>query len=107
MKEWKGYQKGVNLGGWLSQCIHTKEHYDSFIGKEDIIKIASWGVDHVRLPIDYNLIEDAAGCEQKEGYLYIDNALAWCKEAGLNLVLDLHKTAGFSFDKGECENGFF
>ena len=25
----------------------------------------------------------------------------------MNLVLDLHKTAGFSFDKGECENGFF
>ncbi len=107
MREWKGYQKGINLGGWLSQCIHTKEHYDSFINKDDIIKIASWGADHVRLPIDYNLVEDTAGCEQKEGYRYIDNALEWCKEAGLNLVLDLHKTAGFSFDKGECENGFF
>lgn len=107
MKEWKNYQKGVNLGGWLSQCRHTKEHYDSFIHKEDIEKIASWGVDHVRLPIDYNLIEDADGRELEEGYGYIDNALNWCGEAGLNLVLDLHKTAGFSFDKGEGENGFF
>ena len=107
MKEWKNYQKGINLGGWLSQCRHTKEHYDSFIHKEDIEKIASWGVDHVRLPIDYNLIEDADGKELEQGYGYIDNALNWCGEAGLNLVLDLHKTAGFSFDKGECENGFF
>lgn len=107
MKEWKNYQKGVNLGGWLSQCCHTKEHYDSFIHKEDIEKIASWGVDHVRLPIDYNLIEDADGKELEQGYGYIDNALNWCGETGLNLVLDLHKTAGFSFDKGECENGFF
>lgn len=107
MKEWKNYQRGVNLGGWLSQCCHTKEHYDNFIQKDDIVKIASWGVDHVRLPIDYNLIEDADGRELEQGYCYIDNALNWCGEAGLNLVLDLHKTAGFSFDKGECENGFF
>ena len=61
MKDFSGYKKGVNLGGWLSQCVHTKEHYDTFIGKEDIVKIASWGVDHVRLPIDYNLVENEEG----------------------------------------------
>ncbi|MDE5742042.1 MAG: glycoside hydrolase family 5 protein, partial [Oscillospiraceae bacterium] len=33
--------------------------------------------------------------------------IEWCGDFGLNLVLDLHKTAGFSFDKGEREDGFF
>ena len=29
-------EKGINFGGWLSQCIHTKEHYDTFITKDDV-----------------------------------------------------------------------
>ena len=36
LKEFKGYKKGIDLGGWLSQCHHTYEHYDSFIKEEDI-----------------------------------------------------------------------
>lgn len=107
MKKFDGYKKGVNLGGWLSQCCHTIEHYDSFIGRKDIERIASWGLDHVRLPIDYNLVEDAEGNTLEKGYSYIDSAIEWCGEFGLKLVLDLHKTAGFSFDKGEKESGFF
>lgn len=107
MKNFIGYKKGVNLGGWLSQCCHENEHYDSFIGKADIEKIASWGLDHVRMPIDYNLVEDNDGNPIERGYGYIDSAIEWCGEAGLNLVLDLHKTAGYSFDVGENENGFF
>ncbi|MGN0642029.1 MAG: glycoside hydrolase family 5 protein [Huintestinicola sp.] len=107
MVNFTGYKKGVNLGGWLSQCCHTKEHYDSFITEEDIIKIASWMVDHVRLPIDYNLLEDENGNFKEDGFAYIDNAISWCKKSGLNIILDLHKTAGYSFDKGEGESGFF
>ena len=107
MTDFKGFTKGINLGGWLSQCCHTKEHYDSFIGKSDIEKIASWGADHVRLPIDYNLVESEDGAFIESGFAYIDSAIKWCKESGLNLVLDLHKTAGYSFDKGENEAGFF
>ena len=107
MKEWKGYQHGINLGGWLSQCDHTKERYDNFIGKEDFKIISEWGLDHVRIPIDYELIEDKSGKVLADGYKYIDNAIDWCHEYGLNMILDLHKTYGFSFDDGEHEEGFF
>lgn len=107
MKCFKGFEKGLNLGGWLSQCCHTKEHYDSFISKADIEKIHSWGADHVRLPIDYNLIEDAQGNTMEQGYTYINNAIEWCRQLDMGIVIDVHKTAGFSFDKGECESGFF
>ena len=78
MKDFSGYKKGVNLGGWLSQCCHTKEHYDNFIQKEDIEKISSWGADHVRLPIDYNVIENETGGYKEWGFCYIDNAIEWC-----------------------------
>ncbi len=107
MTEFKGYKKGVDFGGWLSQCVHTKEHYDTFISEEDVKTAASWGIDHIRLPIDYNLLEDENGTPNDHGFGYIDNAVKWCRAAGLNIILDLHKTAGYSFDKGEGEFGFF
>jgi aryl-phospho-beta-D-glucosidase BglC (GH1 family) len=106
MREFKGFTKGVNLGGWLSQCEYSKEHFDTFITESDIANISNWGVDHVRLPIDYNLIENN-GIFSEAGFKYIDNALEWCGQYNLNLILDLHKTPGFSFDDGEKENGFF
>ena len=107
MKEFKGYMHGVNLGGWFSQCDYSKDRFDNFINEEDIERIKSWGLDHVRLPIDYNLVEDDAGNYVEEGFAYIDKVLGWTEKYGLNMVLDLHKTFGFSFDSGENEAGFF
>lgn len=103
----KGFYKGVNLGGWLSQCDYSKDRLDNFITKQDIAKIATWGVDHVRLPIDYNVLENDTNDYKEAGFARIDKAIEWCQEFHLNLVLDLHKTAGFSFDFGEKEDGFF
>ncbi len=107
MKDLKGYKKGVNLGGWLSQCDHTKECYDNFISKADLEKIASWGADHVRIPVDYELLEKEDGTPDDSGFAYLDKALDWCGETGLNMIIDLHKTAGYSFDYLENESGFF
>ena len=107
MKRWEGYEHGVNLGGWFSQCDHTKERYDGFIRENDLEKIGSWGLDHVRLPVDYNLVEDRQGNYIEEGFAYIDKVAGWCGKYGLNMILDLHKTFGFSFDAGENETGFF
>ncbi len=107
MKLFEGYMHGINLGGWLSQCVHTKEHYDSFIKESDIETIKGWGLDHIRVPVDYELVERDAGDYKEDGFTYIQNAIDWAGKYGLNMVLDLHKTAGFSFDYGEAESGFF
>lgn len=103
----KGFYKGINLGGWLSQCDYSEDRLNNFIKEADIEKIASWGVDHIRIPIDYNVVENEDGSYNDEGFARIDKALEWCKKYSLNVVLDLHKTAGFSFDFGEKEDGFF
>ena len=107
MKTWQGYQKGVNLGGWLSQCDDTEETYSSFIKEEDIRTIKEWGMDHVRLPFDYELIEDKDGNPVESGYGHIQDAIDWCGKYGLNMILDLHKTMGYSFDPAFGEEGFF
>ena len=101
MKKWTGYEKGINLGGWLSQCTHKTEHYETFITELDIEIIASWGVDHIRLPIDYEAIRGIEEMGNSEGTRYIDRCIEWCKKYKLNLILDLHKVPGFAFDEVE------
>ena len=103
----KGFHRGVNLGGWLSQCDYSEERLNHFITEPDFAKIASWGLDHVRIPVDYNVLEDDRGGYKEDGFHRLVSAIKLAEKYGLNVVLDLHKTAGFSFDEGESESGFF
>ena len=55
----EGDQKGVNLGGWISQCVsYEQKHFETFITEQDIEQIASWGLDHVRVPVEYYILEE-------------------------------------------------
>jgi endoglucanase len=94
------FTNGINLGGWLSQYGDKgPEHFSTFITQADIAQIASWGLDHVRLPVDYPVIEadDAPGVPLERGYGYIDACLEWCAKHGLAVVLDIHEAPGFTF----------
>lgn len=100
MKKFEGFQAGVNLGGWISQYQEAKkEHFDSFITEADIAQIASWGMDHIRLPIDYMILEnDDRPFEYKEeGFIYVDQCIRWCEKHNLNIILDLHRAPGYAF----------
>ena len=104
----KGFYRGVDLGGWLSQCDYSDDRLNNFIKEEDFATIASWGLDHVRLPFDYNILENADGSVNEAGFAHIERAIEYARKNGLKIVLDLHKTAGFSFDDySEDEHGFF
>ncbi len=108
MKRFEGYMRGINLGGWLSQCAEYSEgHYSSFITENDIKTISEWGLDHIRLPVDYNVIEDEDGRVLPNGYKHIDDCIEWCEKYGLNVIIDLHKTKGFAFDNTAENNIMF
>jgi endoglucanase len=94
------YQRGVNLGGWISQYREFDErHFQTFITESDIEQIAGWGMDHVRLPVDYPVLEDDRQPFQyrEEGLVYLDRCLEWCQRYGLDMIIDLHKAPGYSF----------
>ncbi len=107
MKLFKGYQHGINLGGWFSQCDHSIERYDTFIKEEDFARIASWGLDHVRVPVDYELVLNERNEFIEEGFQRLERCMDLSTKYRLNMILDLHKTPGYSFDDGEQEEGFF
>ena len=65
MKTWKGYQKGVNLGGWFSQCDYSEDRFNNFITEDDFKELTSWGLDHLRLPVDYNLVQKTDSIRKK------------------------------------------
>ena len=102
-----GVYRGINLGGWLSQCDYSADRLNHFIKEEDFQRIASWPVDHVRIPVDYNVLEDDKGGYDAPGWERLDWALEQCEKLGLKVIIDLHKTAGFSFDAHHREEGFF
>ena len=92
---------GINLGGWISQYpAYDHQHFKTFITANDIKRIADWGMDHVRLPVDYPLLEDddRPGIYKESGFDYIETCLAWCQKEGVRVILDLHKAPGFAFD---------
>jgi endoglucanase len=93
-------QAGVNLGGWISQYKqYDPQHFETFIHAEDIQRIADWGMDHVRLPVDYPVLEEDAHplVYKASGFKYLERCLGWCKDNGLRVILDLHKAPGYSF----------
>jgi aryl-phospho-beta-D-glucosidase BglC (GH1 family) len=101
-------KRGVNLGGWISQYGEIDpHHFDAFITREDIRQISDWGFDHVRLPVDYDVLEDKniPGKYLERGFDHINDCLAWCADSGLRVILDLHKAPGYAFDE-QGQNDF-
>ena len=91
-------KRGINFGGYLSQCEHSLEHYRSFITEEDVKRTADWGFDHIRLPIDCEVLEQEDGSPYEEGIAFVDQFVDWCESAGVDVVLDLHKAYGYDFN---------
>ena len=99
LRSWNGFQKGVNLGGWLSQFDrYDPAHFQSFITEKDLKTIAALGFDHVRVPVDYIVLEDETGVLRPEGFAYLQNCLRWCEALDLRMIIDLHECFGYSFD---------
>ena len=90
--------RGLNIGGYLSQCPHEEAHYDRFFAEADIRRIRGWGFDHIRLPFDYNILEDESGRPRPEGFARLWRICEWCRIYELNLILDLHKAYGYDFN---------
>jgi len=103
------FRSGMNLGGWVSQSNLEKNHIAGFIKKEDIDRIASWGLDHIRLPFDYPILEDDSKpfVYIEDGFEILQKTLGWCKEASLNLVLDMHMAPGYAFGNNNENNIIF
>lgn len=70
---------------------------DNYITRADIDFIASTGANTIRLPFHYKLFtdEDYMGLPSgHNGYAHIDSVVTWCRDNGLDLILDMHDAPG-------------
>lgn len=81
---------GVNIAHWLSQSRVRGETRASFFTENDIVQIASWGFDHIRIPIDEEQMFHEDGTKDAESFQLLHNALDLCLKHNLRAVVDLH-----------------
>lgn len=82
-------KRGVNISHWLSQSGEWSRN-DRFFNESDVVKIKSWGFDHIRLPIDEEVIWKEDGTINEANFKDLKNCLDWCMKDGLNVIVDLH-----------------
>lgn len=129
--------RGVNLGGWLvlekwmkpslfegldatdetTWCAELgdkaearlREHWNSFITREDFAWLAGVGINAVRLPVGHWLFGPPYPYHEKYGknphpfvtggVEIVDRVFKWASEFNIRVLLDLHAAPG-------CQNGF-
>lgn len=67
---------------------------DAFVTQADVAAVAAAGFDHIRVPINARIVQDAAGDPVEEGYRLLDRVIGWAAESGLRVLLDLHGAPG-------------
>ncbi|PZP14734.1 MAG: endoglucanase [Brachybacterium faecium] len=117
------FSRGMGLGGWLlpegymwkltgpvdsprriEELVSTllgpeaadqfwREYRARFITREDLQLIAQAGFDHVRLPVNSRVVFDGKDLID-DGIAHVDDTIAWCRDAGLTCVIDLHGAPG-------------
>ena len=109
MMKFTGFEHGMGIGGWLTNykrfnvipvekrfdiTIGDMEHFATYITRRDVDYIASLGMDHIRMGFDQIVLEERPGVYREVILKLIDDFVGWCEDAGINIVLNLHKAIG-------------
>ncbi|KAL1636925.1 hypothetical protein SLS56_001022 [Neofusicoccum ribis] len=114
------FLRGVNLGGWLvlepfltpeffaangavdqwtfdqqagSENV-LRHHWDTFCTEADIQKLASYGVNAVRIGIGFWAYDNAGTPYHSGADAYLSKAIQWAENAGILVVIELHGAPG-------------
>ena len=82
--------RGVNIAHWLSQSNVRGEERVAFFIEDDVRRIAGWGFDHIRIPIDEEQMFKEDGTKDEEAFELLHQALDLCGKYGLRAIVDLH-----------------
>ncbi len=88
---------GVNISHWLSQVYGSSDRA-TFFTKDDVRIIDSLNFDHIRLPVDEEELWDSLGNPYPEAFKYLTDAIDWCMEYDIKVLVDLHIIRSFYFN---------
>ena len=109
MKKIEKLQRGMGIGGWLTNykrfnvlpqerrmliTVGDMEHFETYITEKDIAYIASLGMDHVRLGFDQIVVEESPYIYRKNIVSLLHHFVEWCRKYDMRPVLNMHKAIG-------------
>lgn len=94
--------KGVNISNWLSQVDAIPANGFS---QAEAQKLAGYGFDHIRLPINEKLFFTEDGQKIPEAFTLLHNAIGWCRDAGMKVIVDLHVLRDHNFNTTVTTSG--
>jgi endoglucanase len=73
-----------------------RDYREAWITREDIRYLRKIGLNSVRVPFNFRVLtpEDQPGVWIEDGFALLDRVIAWCREEGLLVVLDMHCAPG-------------
>ncbi|KAE8393156.1 putative glucan endo-1,6-beta-glucosidase B [Aspergillus alliaceus] len=86
------------------------EHWSSWITKDDIDEMQSYGLNTIRIPVGYWMKEDLIYSDSEYfpqgGYDYLEQLCGWASDAGLYIIIDLHGAPGAQVAKNAFTGQF-
>ena len=93
---WQMQQVIKELVGPAEARAFWRQYYQTYITREDIRFIKQTGCNSLRVPFNYKLLtpEDYPEIWLESGFALLDSVIAWSKQEGLYVILDMHAAPG-------------
>ena len=82
--------RGTNISHWLSQNTNRGIERQAWFTQADVKRIAGWGMDHIRIPVDEEQMWTKDGQREEEAFALLRDVLEWCAAEKLKVIVDLH-----------------
>lgn len=72
-------------------------HWDTWINQSDIQTIQSYGLNTIRMPVGYWMMESLVYSNERfpqGGLEYLQRVCGWASDAGLFIIIDMHGAPG-------------
>jgi aryl-phospho-beta-D-glucosidase BglC (GH1 family) len=90
-------RRGVNLSQWFAQTPSSPVRLQTAIVLDDVQRIRRMGFDHVRLPVDPEVLTAGGPADAPDAnqLYYLDDAVRLLLDGGLAVIVDLHPADAF------------
>lgn len=96
-------KRGTNVAHWLSQSNRRGIDRDTFFTADDVKRIATFGFDHIRLPVDEEQLWKENGEKDSIAFSLVHKAIQWCQAQDLKIIVDLHILRSHHFNDTDIE----
>lgn len=87
----------VHLGQAQANAVF-QNHWNTWITREDIQKIHDYGLNTIRIPVGYWMLESLPYSDSEHfpqgGFGYLQRVCGWAADLGLYVMIDLHGAPG-------------